>query len=75
MPYPQKNLNADETIALDMHPHWWYFAEPAFALAAAIIAAIVLLLETKSGSNGRSISASSCWCCSWAARSGSSGAI
>jgi membrane protein YdbS with pleckstrin-like domain len=53
MPYPQKNLNTDETIALDMHPHWWYFAEPAFALAGAIIVAIVLLLETKSGSNGR----------------------
>jgi membrane protein YdbS with pleckstrin-like domain len=53
MPYPQKNLNTDETIALDMHPHWWYFAEPAFALAAAIIVAVALLLETKSGSNAR----------------------
>jgi uncharacterized membrane protein YdbT with pleckstrin-like domain len=53
MPYPQKNLNADETIALDMHPHWWYFAQPAFTLAASIAIAIVLLLETKSGSNTR----------------------
>jgi uncharacterized membrane protein YdbT with pleckstrin-like domain len=53
MPYPQKNLNADETIALDMHPHWWYFAEPAFALAGAIVVAIVLLAETKSGTNSR----------------------
>ena len=32
MPYPKKNLNTDETIALDMHPHWWYFAQPAAAL-------------------------------------------
>jgi membrane protein YdbS with pleckstrin-like domain len=53
MPYPQKNLNTDETIALDMHPHWWYFAEPAFALAGAIIVAIALLLKTDSGTNAR----------------------
>ena len=32
MPFPKKNLNANETIALDMHPHWWYFAEPALSL-------------------------------------------
>jgi membrane protein YdbS with pleckstrin-like domain len=35
MPYPKKNLNTNETIALDMHPHWWYFAEPAAALFGA----------------------------------------
>ena len=33
MPFPKKNLNANETIALDMHPHWWYFAEPAVVAA------------------------------------------
>ena len=35
MPFPKKNLNANETIALDMHPHWWYFAEPAGRCSAA----------------------------------------
>jgi uncharacterized membrane protein YdbT with pleckstrin-like domain len=46
MPYPKKNLNANETIALDMHPHWWYFAEPAFSLLGAIILSIVVLVKT-----------------------------
>ncbi len=31
MPYPRKLLNAEETIAVDLHPHWWYFAEAAAA--------------------------------------------
>ena len=42
MPYPKKLLNQDETIALDLHPHWWFFVEPASALVASIIAAIVI---------------------------------
>jgi uncharacterized membrane protein YdbT with pleckstrin-like domain len=41
MAYSKKNLNPDETIALDMHPHWWYFAEPAAVLALAIALGIV----------------------------------
>ena len=32
MPYPKKLLNDYETVALDLHPHWWSFAEPAAAL-------------------------------------------
>ncbi|MDO8391266.1 MAG: PH domain-containing protein [Actinomycetota bacterium] len=53
MPYPKKNLNANETIALDMHPHWWYFAEPAFSLLAGIVIGIVVLSQTDSGSSAR----------------------
>lgn len=45
MPYPKKNLNANESIALDMHPHWWYFAEPAAALVGAIVLGIVILAK------------------------------
>ncbi len=37
MTFPTKNLTDGETIALDMHPHWWYFAEPALALAGTIL--------------------------------------
>ena len=29
MPYPAKLLNPDESVALDLNPHWWYFAESA----------------------------------------------
>lgn len=53
MTFPKKNLNANETIALDMHPHWWYFAEPALSLLGAIVIGIVVLVETDSGSNAR----------------------
>jgi uncharacterized membrane protein YdbT with pleckstrin-like domain len=28
MPYPARLLNDDESVALDLHPHWWFFAEP-----------------------------------------------
>jgi uncharacterized membrane protein YdbT with pleckstrin-like domain len=43
MPYPKKLLNPNETVALDLHPHWWYFAEPAAALAASIVAGGLVL--------------------------------
>lgn len=41
MPYPKKLLNQHETVALDMHPHWWHFAEAAAALVGAIVLGIV----------------------------------
>jgi uncharacterized membrane protein YdbT with pleckstrin-like domain len=37
MTFAKKNLNPNETIALDMHPHWWYFAGPAVSLLVVII--------------------------------------
>jgi membrane protein YdbS with pleckstrin-like domain len=43
MPYPRKLLNDYETVALDVHPHWWYFAEAAFALVGALILGIIVL--------------------------------
>ena len=41
MGYPTKHLNANETIALDLQPHWWYFAGPAAALAISIVVGLV----------------------------------
>lgn len=43
MGYPQKKLNDGETVALDMHPHWWFFAESVAALAASLVVAVVVL--------------------------------
>ena len=43
MPYPKKLLNDYETLALDLHPHWWYFVEAAVALAGAVIFGIIVL--------------------------------
>jgi membrane protein YdbS with pleckstrin-like domain len=55
MPYPKKNLNTNETIALDMHPHWWYFAEPAMALLVSIVLGVVVLTQTDAGTTGRKV--------------------
>ena len=49
MAFPQKNLNANETIVLDMHPHWWYFAGPASALLGSIIFGIFVLFMDDGG--------------------------
>lgn len=42
MPYPKKLLNDYETVALDLHPHWWYFSEPVTSLVASIVAGILV---------------------------------
>jgi len=44
MPYPKKLLNDYETLALDLHPHWWYFVEAAVALAGAVVFGIIVLV-------------------------------
>jgi uncharacterized membrane protein YdbT with pleckstrin-like domain len=45
MPYPKKLLNDHETVALDLHPHWWYFAHPVGALVASIVLGIIALTQ------------------------------
>ena len=52
MPFSTKNLNANETVALDMHPHWWYFSHPTMALAASIVVGIVVLTIGPDGNVG-----------------------
>ena len=52
MPYPRKNLNEGETVALDMHPHWWYFWEPALALIGILVVAIIILRWSDPGGLG-----------------------
>jgi uncharacterized membrane protein YdbT with pleckstrin-like domain len=43
MPYPTKLLNDNETVVLDLHPHWWYFIEAAVALVVSIVLAVLAL--------------------------------
>jgi uncharacterized membrane protein YdbT with pleckstrin-like domain len=42
VPYSKKLLNDNETVALDLHPHWWYFAKAAAALVASIVFGIAV---------------------------------
>lgn len=53
MAHPKKQLNSYETLALDLHPHWWFFAEPAASLVASIVFGIAVLVATDSDSNAR----------------------
>src|SRR3954470_20391634 len=41
MPYPSRLLNDGETVALDLRPHWWYFAKH---IAASIVLVVLLVL-------------------------------
>jgi uncharacterized membrane protein YdbT with pleckstrin-like domain len=42
MPYPDRLLNSYEQKVVDLHPHWWYFFEPAASLIAAVVVTIFL---------------------------------
>ncbi|BAN02649.1 PH domain-containing protein [Ilumatobacter coccineus] len=55
MPYPKKLLNDHEEVAVDLHPHWWYYAQPVAAVVGSIILGIVTLVFTDGGSNGRKV--------------------
>jgi uncharacterized membrane protein YdbT with pleckstrin-like domain len=44
MPYPKKLLNDYEELAVDLHPHWLYFAEVVAAFVAAVVLGIVLVV-------------------------------
>lgn len=49
MTFAQKNLNANETIAVDLHPHWWYFASPVLMLAVSIVLGVMVLANGADG--------------------------
>lgn len=37
MPFPQRLINDNEDVVLDLHPHWWFFGPSALGLSAALI--------------------------------------
>ncbi len=43
MPYPRRLLNDGEEVALDIHPHWWFFAQPASLLVGSGVLFLWLL--------------------------------
>jgi uncharacterized membrane protein YdbT with pleckstrin-like domain len=44
--FPRKLLNDEEDIALDLHPHWWFFFPQLTALIGAIALGLVVLTLT-----------------------------
>jgi uncharacterized membrane protein YdbT with pleckstrin-like domain len=53
MPYPKKLLNDYETVAVDLHPHWWFFAGPVSAMVGSILLGFGTLIWTAGGSGQR----------------------
>ncbi len=42
MPYPAHLIHDDETVALDLNPHWWYFIEH-IAVATGLVALLLFV--------------------------------
>ena len=42
MAYPKDMLNDGETVAVDLHPHWWFFAESVSALVFGFFVAVAV---------------------------------
>ena len=70
MAFPSRLLNDNETVSVDLHPHWWFLAAPAIAIVVAIVAGVVTLVATEVDSTWRTaagwativaIVASACW--------------
>jgi len=70
MVYPQRLLSDDESVTVDLHPHWWFLAGPVVLIVAAIVGGIVTLRATDPETTVRTtavwasllaIAASACW--------------
>jgi len=55
MAYPDRLLNDNETVSVDLHPHWWFLAGPTLAITLAIGAAVATLLVTDPDSTVRTV--------------------
>jgi uncharacterized membrane protein YdbT with pleckstrin-like domain len=49
VPFPRKLLNDNEGIVLDLHPHWWFFAPPMFALIGSVVLGMLVWAGTDIG--------------------------
>ena len=49
MPFPRRLLNDYETIALDLHPHWWFFGPSAATLIGSMFATLLLKRQAPAG--------------------------
>lgn len=70
MAYPNRLLNDNETVSVDLHPHWWFLAGPVLAIVAAIGAGIGTIAFTEADSTLRTVAGwvalvmivlSACW--------------
>ena len=55
MAYPHRLLNDNETVVVDLHPHWWFLAAPTATVLVAIGAALATLAYTSSASTEQTV--------------------
>jgi uncharacterized membrane protein YdbT with pleckstrin-like domain len=48
MAYSSDNLHPDESLVLDLRPHWWTFTPSLAALLASVVAGVLVLVGTDS---------------------------
>jgi uncharacterized membrane protein YdbT with pleckstrin-like domain len=53
MPYPRRLLNEGEEVALDLRPHWWFFAHHIFTGVPLLV--LFFLILTTSGDAQRNL--------------------
>ena len=53
MAYPERLLNDNEAVVVDLHPHWWYFVRPTALLIVAIAAGVATIAFTDNGTTER----------------------
>mgnify|MGYP001552597684 FL=1 len=57
MAYPDRLLNDNETVSVDLHPHWWFLMGPIVVMTSSIAAAVITLMVTEPDSTTRTIAA------------------
>jgi uncharacterized membrane protein YdbT with pleckstrin-like domain len=55
VPYPERLLNEGEEIALDLHPHWWFFVREILS-GAVLLLVFVFVLALFDGSIEQALS-------------------
>jgi uncharacterized membrane protein YdbT with pleckstrin-like domain len=63
MAFSTKYLNDDEHVILDLHPHWWTFVKPSFAIVVSFVAWIKShdIAEVTAGSFRKLVETSALW--------------
>lgn len=55
MAYPRRLLNDDESVTVDLHPHWWFLAAPTATLVAVTAGGVATLVYTEAESTARAV--------------------